>query len=426
MTVKEKGDTESNPLWDSFDPIRWWEKVDLYPEQRETVENIRNGNIVWGGVGRGKSRVAAAYYMRNEAPKDVYVITTAKKRDSLDWENEFVKFGVGITKDTTVAGVLTVDSWNNIGKYSNVYGAFFIFDEQRLVGSGHWVKAFLKIAKKNHWILLSATPGDTWMDYVPVFVANGFYKNRTEFKEEHVRYAPYSRFPKIVGYNNVVRLVRNRNQILVEMGHVSHTKRNYINVKVNFDKEKLDRVLKQRWHVYEDRPIRDVAELFGVMRKVVNSDPSRLNEVRALMTKHPKLIVFYNFDYELEALRTLADDSVFGVGEKVPIAEWNGHKHQDVPKTDRWVYLVQYMAGCEGWNCIDTDAMVFYSLSYSYKQFHQAQGRIDRLNTPFVDLYYYILSSTSAIDLAIFKSLSKKKSFNEARYVKAFEAASNS
>lgn len=367
-------------------------------------------------MGSGKSIVAATYYIRNESPRPVYVITTAKKRDSLDWEGEFAKLGVGTSEGLTVAGVLTVDSWNNIKKYSNVYGAFFIFDEQRLVGSGSWTKAFIKIAKRNHWILLTATPGDTWMDYVAVFIANGFYKNRTEFKTEHVIYAPYSTFPKIEKYININRLVRLRNQLLVEMPFTRHTVRHGHTVKVDYDEVKFNKVLKGRWNIYEDRPIESLAEWFYTMRRVVYSDSSRLGAVRDLMIKHPRLVVFYNFDYELEMLRLLSEDHIFAIGEKVPMAEWNGHNHQEIPSTTRWVYLVQYTAGCEGWNCTSTDATVFASPTYSYKQWEQAHGRIDRINTLYRDLHYYYLMSEAKIDLAVMKALNEKRNFNESRF----------
>jgi len=384
---------------------------ELYPHQEDALERMHNGCILCGGVGTGKSIAAAAYYMKEEAPRDVYVITTAKKRDHLDWDAEFIKFGVGKHARTHVAGILTVDSWNNISKYKDVKDAFFIFDEQRLVGSGTWTKTFITIAKSNRWILLSATPGDNWLDYIPVFVANGFYKNRTEFKREHVVYSSYTRFPKVERYVGVQKLIRQRNAILVDMPYLSHTKRITHDIDVSYDKQLFDKVVKDRWHVFEERPLRDVAELFSVMRKVVNSDVSRLEMVRQLLTKHDKLIVFYNFDYELHSLRTLAHMN------GVSLAEWNGHRHEAVPTTGRWVYLVQYAAGAEGWNCVTTDAMCFYSLTYSYKMFHQAHGRIDRLNTPFTDLHYYVLKSKSVIDMAVWRSLRDKRSFNERKFV---------
>jgi superfamily II DNA or RNA helicase len=385
--------------------------VDLYPHQRTAINKLGNGKILCGGVGTGKSLTAAAYYMEREAPKDVYVITTAKKRDSLDWEGEFVKFGVGRARDATVAGVLTVDSWNNIGKYEDVKDAFFIFDEQRLVGAGAWSSKFIKISKSNHWILLSATPGDTWMDYIPVFVANGFYKNRSEFKREHVVYNTFSKFPKVDRYIQTGKLVRYRNSILVDMPYLRHTVRRSLSVPVKYDQGLFDKVLKERWNPFEERPVRDVAELFILLRKVAYGDPSRLAAVRELMKKHPRLIVFYNFDYELLSLRLLADE--------VTVAEWNGHKHQEIPDTERWVYLVQYVAGAEGWNCITTDAMVFHSMTYSYKNWHQAHGRIDRLNTPFTELFYYTLKSEAVIDKVVARALTVKKSFNETRFARS-------
>lgn len=379
--------------------------MNLKPHQEKALKQLRNGSILTGGVGTGKSRVALAYYSVPFKAEDLYIITTAKKRDSLDWEKEAAIFGIGKAPDATVSGVMTVDSWNNINKYTEVENAFFIFDEQRLVGSGAWVKAFLKIAKKNQWILLSATPGDTWMDYIPVFVANGFYKNRTEFKREHVVYASYSKFPKVERYLGVQKLVKHRNQILVKMPYEKQTVRNQKTVFVEHDQEMLDIAVKERWHTLENRPIRDVAELFHVMRRIVNSDPSRLEAVREVLSRHDKVIVFYNYNFELDALRELADE--------VPVAEWNGQKHEEIPKTEKWVYLVQYVAGSEGWNCVETNAMVFYSLTYSYKNWEQAHGRIDRLNTPYTDLYYYILRSKSVMDSMVWRCLKNKKNFNE-------------
>ena len=382
--------------------------MELKPHQQLALTELSNGKILWGLTGSGKSRVAAAYYIEEERPRDVYVITTAKKRDSLDWDKEFIQYGIGTQRNGTVSGVLTVDSWNNIAKYDQISDAFFIFDEQRLVGSGKWVRSFLKIAKQNRWILLSATPGDTWLDYIPVFIANGFYKNRTEFKREHVVYSTWTKFPKVVRYLNTSRLNKLRSQLLVPMTHVKTTIRHPKTYWVEHNEELLRSVVKNRWHIYQNRPIRDVAELFGVMRRIVNSDPSRVRALRALLSTHPKIVTFYNFNYELDALR--------GLQNEVELAEWNGHKHEQIPTGDRWIYLVQYVAGSEGWNCIETDTTLFYSLTYSFKNWEQAHGRIDRLNTPFSDLWYYTLRSRSIIDHAVWQSLKAKKNFNAAKY----------
>lgn len=387
--------------------------MQLYPHQEDALKKLRNGNILWGGVGTGKGMVAVCYYREKEYGKKLIVITTAKKRDDGDWHKEINENLIRVPPGAEMADNFVVDSWNNIEKYKDEKDAFFIFDEQRIVGSGKWAKTFVKIAKKNRWILLTATPGDTWLDYIAVFVANGFYKNRTEFKRTHVVYNPWTKFPKVDRYIGVPRLRRNRDKILVEMPYEKHTTRHSKDVWCDFDKDMLDKALKDRWHVFEDRPLRNVAELFLVMRKIVNSHPSRLVEIRHILESHPKLIIFYNFDFELEILRELKDDTT--------VAEWNGHKHEAIPDSDAWAYLVQYTAGSEGWNCVETDATAFFSLTYSYKQFHQAKGRIDRLNTPFYDLHYYILKSRSVIDFAISKALKQKRNFNESAYLSEIE-----
>lgn len=250
------------------------------------------------------------------------------------------------------------------------------------------------------------------MDYVPVFIANNFYKNRTEFKREHVVYNTFTKFPKVDRYINTGKLLRHRNNLLVHMPFERHTKRRRVEVTCQYDKEKLEQVLKKRWNPYENRPLRDVSEMCAVARRVVNSDFSRLMMVRSMLVEHPRLIIFYNFNYELEALRDLSVDTT--------IAEWNGHKHQPVPMGDAWVYLVQYTAGAEGWNCVETNAEIMYSLNYSWKITEQAEGRIDRLNTPFQDLWYYKFTSDSWIDKAIERSLQAKETFNELKLSSLF------
>lgn len=375
------------------------------PHQEEALDLLDNGRILYGGVGSGKSAVALAYYLKQESPKNVIVITTAKKRDSVEWQRDAAKFGIGTSVEATLGGVLTVDSWNNIGRYTDVQNAFFIFDEQRIVGHGAWVKSFIRIARGNRWILLSATPGDSWIEYAPVFIANGWYKNITDFKRQHVIYAPYVRYPQILRYIATDRLERLRAQILVEMPYEKHTNpiMNYLDV--GFDSEKLKLVQEKRWHYEEDRPLVDIADLWRYMRRIVNTDQSRLETIRWLLTLHPKLIIFYNFNYELDILRQL--------GCSIEVAEWNGQRHEPLPNGDSWVYLVQYAAGSEGWNCTSTDAMAFYSQTYSYKMFRQSLGRNDRLNTPFTNLYYYVLKSGSIVDQRIGVAMEEKRDFNE-------------
>lgn len=384
--------------------------IELMEHQQTASNLLSSGKILWGGVGSGKSATVLDYYTRCQAPKDIYVITPAKKRDSLDWIHEAAKFGIGQERDATVAGTITIDSWNNLYKYTDKRDAFFIFDEQRVVGHGVWVRSFIKVARQNDWVLLSATPGDTWLDYAPVFIANGYYANITDFKRKHVLYEPYVKFPKIKGYINERKLELLRNEVLVEMPYLSKNERILNWIDVGYDVELFNKVRKDRWHIYEDRPIKDVAELFRVLKRIVNSDPSRLEMIKLLHRCHMKLVIFYNWDYELELLRTLDNDSI-------PVFEYNGHRKDPIPTGKDWVYLVQYMSGAEAWNCTSTDAMILYSLTYSYKNFEQCQGRIDRMNNEFEKLYYYVFLSNSFIDKGIKGSLDEKKDFNERKFI---------
>ena len=396
-------------LWDDI-------LVELYEHQKLAIEKLRSGSILCGGVGSGKSITSIGYFFLKEcggnlktlemaSPKDLYIITTAMKRDTLEWNDECARFDIQAK---------VVDSWNNIKKYTDVKNQFFIFDEQRVVGNGAWVKAFLQIARNNHWILLSATPGDTWSDYIPVFVANGFYRNRTEFLRRHAVYNPYLKFQKIERYTETGRLNRLRNDILVNMDFMKPAVPHHIRVIVDYDVKAYKDIFKLRWNPYKNEPIRNASELCYSLRRVVNSDTSRVREVSDILRAHPKVIIFYNFNYELDILTKLAE------AMDIPMAQWNSHKHESIPNTLTWVYLVQYAAGAEGWNCTETDTMIFYSQNYSYRSTIQAAGRIDRLNTPFTDLYYYHVRSNAGIDVAISKALAQKKKFNEKSFAPTF------
>lgn len=398
-------------------------KIELYEYQEDALNRMKNGCILCGGVGSGKSRTSLAYYytlfggqvnapyVEMKDPIDLYIITTARKRDTGEWEEELEPFGLSPT-NLLYSVKVTIDSWNNIKKYKDITNSFFIFDEQRVIGYGTWTQSFLKIVKSNKWILLSATPGDTWSDYIPVFIANGFYRHKTEFMREHAVWNKYTRYPKIDRYINQGLLLHYRDSILVNMDFIRKTVSHHEDCFCSYNVELYRYVMKHRTNPFtEETPIENAGELCFVLRKIVNSDESRQQNLLNLLGYHPKAIIFYNYDFERDILKNLA------YSEGTCVAEWNGHLHQTIPRTDKWVYLVQYTSGSEGWNCTETNTIIFYSQNYSYRITLQASGRIDRLNTPFVDLYYYHMKSAAPIDLAIARALHSKKNFEERGFV---------
>mgnify|MGYP003297150567 CR=1 FL=1 len=422
--------------------------VTLRDYQNTALSNMKNGCILNGGTGSGKSRTALAYYFNlyggtvyyynkdehnqytigpyihetNEKvdrpiyksmvnPPDLYIITIAKKRDDGDWEDEMLDFRLS---PTMYNHKVVVDSWNNIEKYVNVTNAFFIFDEQKVSGYGAWVKSFLKIAKSNRWILLSATPGDKWEDYLPVFIANGFVKHKTDFNRKYVVFNPYiTKYPKIDKYINTGELIRFRRAIMVKMDFERTTVRHHEHVVCAYDESLYRFVKENRWDIFNDCPIENATQYCLCLRRIVNSAPDRQERLLDIIEQHPKAIIFYNYEYELDILRKLF--------ENYPKGEWNGHLHQPLPKGDKWVYLVQYIAGAEAWNCTQTDTTIFFSQNYSYKIMEQASGRIDRMNTPYTDLYYFHFRSDCDIENRIRQALRRKKKFNEADFAPKFE-----
>lgn len=404
--------------------------VTLREHQKKALKQMKNGCILCGGVGSGKSITSISYFFllaggsiepfkRPKVMKDLYIITTARKRDTFEWDNELLRFGLTRTGEN-YGNKVVVDSWNNLHKYVEhkegrgwkplVQNAYFIFDEQRVIGTGTWVKSFLCLTKVNEWILLSATPGDTWLDYIPVFIANGFYSNFTDFRLQHIIYSPFTKFRKVERYINVPKLERLRNDILVDMPFERKTEQHHNDIYVDYDSALYSKLMRDRFDYEKQVPFKNAAELCTALRKVCNMSPEKFNIILDIIKDKHKVIIFYNFDYELEALIDLFKRA------RMIFAQWNGHKHEPVPDADEWVYLVQYTAGCEGWNCITCDTIIFFSQNYSYKVMVQAAGRIDRMNTPYNDLWYYHFKTRAGIDRGISRAISQKKKFNEEKY----------
>lgn len=395
--------------------------VKLKEHQKIALTKMHNGCILCGGVGSGKSITSIAYFFElaggsiepfkpPKVMKDLYIITTARKRDEFEWDDELKRFGLTRGQNDIFHNTVVIDSWNNVKHYKEAKNSYFIFDEQRVIGTGTWVQSFLKIARNNEWILLSATPGDTWIDYIPVFIANGFYRNFTDFRLQHVVYCPFTKFRKVDHYLNTKKLEKFREMLLVDMPFERHTVQHHIPIIVDYDQSMYRKIIKEKFDYEKNQPFKNISELCIALRKVCNTSPERLNVVLDIIRDKKRVIIFYNFNYELDMLSKLFDKA------KIKYAQWNGHEHQEIPECDEWAYLVQYTAGCEGWNCTKTDTIIFYSQNYSYKVMIQAAGRIDRMNTPYNDLWYYHITTRSPIDRGIERAILNKKKFNEKKF----------
>lgn len=375
--------------------------ISMYEYQLEAIDKLQSGMILWGNVGSGKSRTSLYFYCKNYSNKKLLIITTAQKRNNGEWLEECKVFGLNPI----------IDSWNNIKKYDNYENYFIIFDEDHLTGYGAWSKAFIKMAKHNDWLVLTGTPGDNYAEFMTVFIAKGWYKNKRDFEEQHVIYSRYSKYPKVDRYINQGLLEVRRRDILVKM---FVDKRAIVHKEViitQYDISKYKKAYKDK-RDENNKPFKNATAFCLYLRKICNEDVSKVVKVRELLLKHNKVIIFYNYLYEKEILlKLLKTMKTFNVGE------YNGQHHDDIPIGERWAYLCQYTAASEGWNCLLCDTMIFFSMSYSYKAMEQAAGRINRINTPYKDLYYYYLRTTSSIDLSINRALSTKRNFNESTFI---------
>ena len=205
--------------------------------------------------------------------------------------------------------------------------------------------------------------------------------------------------------------MRNRRQILVPMVYKKVTERKRQLIYSEYNTDNYHKIMKERWNIFEDKPIENASELLQIIRKTVATDPDRKLNAKIMMDAHDRLIIFYNYNYERDVLIEIAEE----LGKEY--FEWNGHAHEDIPDQEQWLYFVQYTAGAEGWNCISTNVIMFYSVNYSFRYMEQAEGRIDRINTPYNVLEYYYLTSHSQIEKDILSTVNRKKNFNASAWV---------
>lgn len=368
--------------------------------QKRAINQMHNGCILCGGVGAGKSLTSLGYIDKVYPSGTVYIITPARKRNTGEWFDDIRKNDMDETR-------FVVDSWNNLSKYKDVKDAFFLFDEQKVSGKGTWAKSLIRIAKSNQWILLSATPGDTYDDYATVLIANGFVRNRTTWYDEYC----------VTKSQPFFHIVDHKNKDVIDM----MIRRIFIKMDYQSDKKRIERVIPiQARSAGEEKeilmthkapgaqmPFTTFAAAIAYVRMNCYDKSKKTEALRKIIEKHKKIIVFYNFLSEKLEIERAAIDA------NVTINFYNGQRHDPIPDTDEWVYGVQYNSGAEAWNCITTNAMVFYSPNYSYKTMEQAHGRIDRVNSPYECLYYYMLLNELNIDNKVMNALSSKKDFNE-------------
>lgn len=406
--------------------------VNLRQFQHECVQALRSGKVLAAGVGAGKSIMALYWYVTKcctvrtshnangelfqimPGSPDLVIITTAKKRDNHEWDDELYRYALHQGENSKKMGRVhvTIDSWNNITKYVDT-SAVFIFDEQRAIGSGAWSKAFVRIARRNPWVMLSATPADTWSDWCPIFVADGFYRNRTEFFRRHAVYSRYTKYPRIDRWIDEDYLNRCRDRVLVTCEVPRETERVVHQLTCAYDKETVRKAMKTRWNPETEEPFLNATELCFYLRRVIDTDPTRLSYAAHVVRDHRKVIIFYTLRAELEQILKL--EEVTGV----PVYQYNGGRHDDLPQGNSWVYAVQFQAGSEGWNCTSCNTVLYWSLPYSYKQAEQAAGRIDRLDTSYKTLNYYIMRSFAPLDLGIIRALRNKENFNASGFLRS-------
>ena len=376
--------------------------IKLLKYQEEAIQKLHSGSVLYGATGSGKSLTGLAYYMRCWSHLDLYIITTSKKRNAGEWEEEIAKLGCPPPK--------AIDSWNRLKNYRMVSDAFFLFDEHKVGGHGKWAQSMITIAKKNKWILLTATPGDVWDDYASIFIANEFVKNKTTWNEDFCIFDRISKYPKIIGYQREDVLKNMRDAVLVPMEYQSEKVPIPYVIPYKVDHEEEAYVLARRKSLRhpEMRAFRNTSAMFAYMRMNLPDKESKIQALADVLKKEPKAIIFYNFTPEKYEIENAARQV------NIPFFQYNGQIKDNVPDGDTWVYAVQYTAGAEAWNCITCRTVIFYSMNYSYKVMTQAKGRIDRCNSPFDELhYYYFISPDFEIDQEILNALTRKEKFNE-------------
>lgn len=403
----------------------------LYKFQQDIVNQLHNKYrcAVFSGCGTGKT-IICGELLKYHTGK-ILLVCQASKVD--DWIEHFTTYYPSV-KLFNLRKAQQLEQFNayqsrciGVVNYDLIYRReinrfnTLVLDESSEIKYDNTKKSrtILKmVSPKTSVILLSGTPcGGHYENLYTQAKLLGLGMTKTEYWNRYVNWyeipipgRPYS-IKKVVGYKNVDDLINRLSKcgaVFVKSEDVLDLPEQTFTVKTVDKPIALKRFERDGSVVVygKEYVAANVLVELTASRQLCNSKDKQQAFIDLINSINDRVVVFYNFDSELDTLKTLVKDR--------PIAEVNGHTNteQIYHDNDNCVLFVQYQAGARGLNLQDGNKIIYYSLTLSSDLFEQSKKRIHRIGTKY-PCFYWILQTKDSVEESIYKSLNRQEDYNE-------------
>ena len=425
----------------------------LFDYQQQIVdEKYEDSKALFMQMGTGKTFVSMAFFEKSERAK-LLVVCLATKVD--DWNrdltdelglDEVVSLNKGTKKNRELMedAQYLVISFESSWRLDKELVAWVDDDTYIIVDESHKIKnpsskvgKFMRKlgAKTDYKTILTGTPqSNGYIDYYNQFHFLGYLDmNQTNFKKRYaitqmMQYGAGPIFQEIIGYRNTEELDEMIHNHSVFYDRKLDDEELPDEIPVYFPSyPKYRKISNDKVYEFKDGTLEIYDTLgAGVMlqRQLASGyiskggntevlDKSKLDWMRDFLEGYDeRVVVFYNYNAELEQLKQLLERL------DRPYSEYNGHRKdlRAFQESSEGVVLANYGSASTGINdFVIASTMVMYSLTTSYIDFEQAKKRIDRIGQTKKPLFYFLIMK-GTIDARVYHSLQEGKDFDERMY----------
>lgn len=284
---------------------------------------------------------------------------------------------------------------------------------------------FILSLKPSHTILLSGTPTDGKYEFLySQLRLLGWKITKTAYYNRYIKTELRSyggpMFRVVTGYKNVSELkaklkeygaVFAKAEEVIKLPEKKFIKE-YSTVSSDYKKFMKDRVIK-----IDDKELTGDStlskRLYARMLCSAYSKDKISRLIDLVNSTSDRVIIFYNFNTELEALRKVLFDR--------PISIVNGQIKdlKAYENNDNSVTLIQYQAGAMGLNLQKANRIIYFSLPERSELFEQSKARICRIGQE-KQCYYHIMMCHKSVEEKIYECLLMRKDYTDELFRKEF------
>lgn len=408
--------------------------MQLYAFQKQYLQGLPAKYIFAADTGTGKTVMALAHYDKHAYLKPLLILAPASKVQTGDWDREIKEYFAGrfvpeyeiwsYEKFSRVPSIAQYKKTGDRGVWRDWLnrhprGFAMIADEVHKAKnpqSGVGKRVFEVAAACDVFLGLSATPlPNGWIDAANYFKIFKFTQNITAFKKRYCNIQTYKGFPEIVGYYHEGELQSNWNhiakplskQMALDLPPITTVPislpagPNYIKV--------------QKERLFGDKFLDNPSALMHALRQsIIEPKVVWLNSF--LEGVSDNVVIFYNYVEERQQILAMIKKS----HKRRQVFRQDGEKHE-VPGKDKWgglrrtITLAQYQSGSTGIELTYAATTVYFSPTYSYSNYEQSIGRIERHGQS-KKMTLYLLCAPTTLEKDVWAALRNKKDFQEKQW----------